>query len=99
MECTPGNPYEQCPDPSEHITDLGGCRGDSHDTWEEGYHFRDGVFLALLGAAEDLIRELPEAVMEEMRDVWGNTNFQIIMGKRWLLTQAITRARGIEGTK
>ena len=30
------NPYEQCPDTCEHITDLGGCGGDRHDAWNEG---------------------------------------------------------------
>ncbi len=35
------NPYMGCPKPSEHVPDLGGCTGDMHDAWEEGYHSRD----------------------------------------------------------
>ncbi len=49
------NPYMGCPKPSEHVPDLGGCTGDMHDAWEEGYHSRDEIVDDLVEALEGLI--------------------------------------------
>ena len=48
----------------------------------------------LLKACKRLINNLPIAHVEEMREIWGNTNVRILLDAIGEVKQAISKAEG-----
>ena len=104
-----GNPYSyRESDVSLHDARIREAHNHRHFAWAEGDATgyarakaesdkakaeQAEIVSELVEAAENFAKELGNGVLEELRYTWGETNFQIVKATRWLLLQAIAKAK------